>query len=132
MRFADPELLMIVANDDAEFRRAARDWTATMAFESPSDALRVEIADGRIVGCRDGRRGERATITIVADDDGWREFLAPTPRPFYQDLVGGCVQHHGFTIVGDTLTLTAYYHAVQRLVAIMRSGRAGEGRRAAV
>ena len=42
---------------------------------------------------------------------------------FYQDLLGGCVQHHGFTVAGDILTLSAYYQATQRLFAVMRALR---------
>jgi hypothetical protein len=57
---------------------------------------------------------------VVAPEAGWTAFLAPVPRPFYQDLLGGCVQHHGFTVAGDLLSLAAYYQATQRLFALMR------------
>ena len=70
------------------------------------------------------REGEHATITVVASDDGWVQFLAPVPRPFYQDLLGGCVQHHGFQVAGDILSLSAYYQASTRLFAVMRALRA--------
>jgi hypothetical protein len=52
------------------------------------------------------------------------------PRPFYQDLLGGCVQHHGFQVAGDMLSLSAYYQAAARLFAVMRALRTstGEGR----
>jgi hypothetical protein len=68
--------------------------------------------------------GQPATITVVAPKAGWTAFLAPVPHPFYQDLLGGCVQHHGFTVVGDLLALAAYYQATQRLFALMRVLRA--------
>jgi hypothetical protein len=125
LHLADPAGLQAGANADAEFRLAARYWNATLSLESPTRALRVEILEGRVANCREGAAGEPATITVTAPDDGWAEFLAPEPRPFYQDLLGGCVQHHGFTVAGDMLTLSAYYQATQRLFAVMRALRSG-------
>jgi DsbC/DsbD-like thiol-disulfide interchange protein len=124
MPLADPTRLQASANADPEFRLAARYWNTTLSLESPSHALRVEIADGQITNCREGEAGEPATITVAGPDDGWAQFLAPVPRPFYQDLLGGCVQHHGFTVAGDLLALSAYYQATQRLFAVMRTLRA--------
>jgi hypothetical protein len=125
MPITDPEALVRAANTDPEFALAARYWNATLALHAPERAWRVEISNGRIASCREVAASESATVTITASSDGWREFLAPVPRPFYQDLLGGCVQHHGFTVGGDMLVLNAYYHAVQRLFAIMRELRAG-------
>jgi hypothetical protein len=124
MQLADPARLQASANADPEFRLAARYWSGTLSLESPTRALRVEIAEGRIANCREGEAGQPATITVAGPDDGWAQFLAPEPRPFYQDLLGGCVQHHGFTVAGDMLTLSAYYQATQRLFAVMRALRA--------
>ena len=124
MHLADPTRLQASVNADPEFRLAARYWNATLSFESPSRALRVEIADGRIATCGESAAGRPATITVVASDDGWAQFLAPMPRPFYQDLLGGCVQHHGFQVAGDILSLSAYYQASTRLFAVMRALRA--------
>ena len=123
MGLADPARLQASANADPEFRLAARYWSATLSLESSSSALRVEIADGQVASCRESAAGQPATITVVASDQGWQQFLAPVPRPFYQDLLGGCVQHHGFTVAGDMLTLSAYYQATQRLFAVMRTLR---------
>ena len=123
MLLADPARLQAGANADPEFRLAARYWNATLSLESSTRALRVEIAEGRVAHCREGEAGEPATITVTAPDDGWAQFLAPAPRPFYQDLLGGCVQHHGFAVAGDLLTLSAYYQATQRLFAVMRALR---------
>ena len=125
MLLADPARLEAGANADPEFRLAARYWNATLSLESTTRALRVEIVEGRIANCREGEAGGPATITVRAPDDGWAQFLAPVPRPFYQDLLGGCVQHHGFAVAGDLLTLSAYYQATQRLFAVMRALRAG-------
>jgi hypothetical protein len=134
MRLVDLAKLQAAANADPEFTLAARYWNTALSLESPSRALHVEIADGRVASCRDGQRGQPAAITVAGPDEGWAEFLAPVPRPFYQDLLGGCVQHHGFTLAGDVLSLSAYYQASQRLFAIMRglrarTGEAGHGAR---
>lgn len=132
MRLVDPSRLQQSVNADPEFRLAARYWNATLSLESPPRALRVEIADGQVESCRESEAGQPATITpdtitIVAPDDGWAQFLAPVPRPFYQDLLGGCVQHHGFQVAGDILSLSAYYQATTRLFAVMRALRAAAG-----
>ncbi len=124
MHFADPLSLQSSVNSDAEFRHTARYWDATLSLETPTQALYIEIVAGQVKHCREGRPGEAVTVTVSASEDGWRQFLAPMPRPFYQDLLGGCVQHHGFTVEGDILTLSAYYQASQRLFAIMRTLRA--------
>jgi hypothetical protein len=133
MPFVDPARLRAAANADPEFRLAARYWTATLSLESPGRALRVEIVDGQVAHCQDASSGAPATIAVSASEAGWTEFLVPVPRPFYQDLLGGCVQHHGFTVTGDMLALSAYYQAAQRLFALIRALRAGtEARHAAV
>jgi hypothetical protein len=121
MHFGDPLRLQVAANRDPEFRLAARYWNATLSLESAARALRVEIAEGEVVSCRESAPGQPATITVAAPAEGWAQFLAPVPRPFYQDLLGGCVQHHGFQVRGDTLALSAYYQATQRLFALMRT-----------
>ena len=128
MHLADPTQLQARVNADPEFLLAARYWNATLSLESPSRALRLEIADGRVATCRESAAGQPATITVVASDDGWAQFLAAVPRPFYQDLLGGCVQHHGFQVAGDILSLSAYYQASARLFAVMRALRAVPGK----
>ena len=127
MHLADPTRLQQSANADPEFRLAARYWNATLSLESSSRALRVEIADGQVTSCRESATARPATITVIGPDEGWAKFLAPVPRPFYQDLLGGCVQHHGFQVAGDILSLSAYYQASTRLFAVMRALRAAPG-----
>ena len=50
MLVADPARLQAGANADPEFRLAAPYWNATLSLESPTRVLRVEIAEGRVVG----------------------------------------------------------------------------------
>jgi hypothetical protein len=76
MHLADPTRLQASVNTDPEFRLAARYWNAALSLESPSRALRVEIADGQVASCRESAPGQPATITVVAPDDGWAQFLA--------------------------------------------------------
>ena len=128
MHLADPTRLQQSVNADPEFRLAARYWNATLSLESSSRALRVEIADGQVTSCREADAGQSATIKVLATDDGWARFLAAVPKPFYQDLIGGCVQHHGFQVTGDILSLSAYYQASTRLFAVMRGLRAAPGK----
>jgi hypothetical protein len=119
-----PTALQAHANADPEFRLAARYWHATLSVESPTHALRIAIEDGEVTTRGETAPGQPATITVVAPEAGWTAFLALVPRPFYQDLLGGCMQHYGFTVAGDLLSLTAYYQATQRLFALMRVLRA--------
>jgi hypothetical protein len=123
----DPTRLQSSIDADPEFRMAARYWTATLSLESPSHALRIEIADGRVANCQETAPGQPSTITVRAPEDGWAQLLAAVPRPFYQDLLGGCVQHHGFQVEGDMLSLSAYYQATARLFTVMRALRASTG-----
>ena len=81
------------------------------ALEAPTHALRITIEDGQVTACDATAPGQPSTITVVAPEAGWTAFLAPVPRPFCQDLLGGCVQHHGFTVAGDLLLLAVYYQA---------------------
>ena len=124
MPFVHPPALQVHANADPEFRLAARYWHATLSLESPTHALRVAIEDGQITACGEAAPGQPATITVVAPEAGWSAFLTQVPRPFYQDLLGGCMQHHGFLVTGDLLMLATYYQATQRLFALMRVLRA--------
>ena len=124
MPLVPPTILQARANADPEFRLAARYWQATLSVESPTHALRIAIEDGQVTACDATAPVQPATITVVAPEAGWTAFLAPVPRPFYQDLLCGCVQHHGFTVEGDLFALAAYYRATQRLFALMRVLRA--------
>ena len=124
MLLVPPAALQAHANADPEFQLAARYWHATLSLESPTHALRVTIEDGQVTACSEAAPGQPATVTVVAPEAGWAAFLAPVPRPFYQDLLGGCMQHHGFTVAGDLFALAAYYQATQRLFVLMRVLRA--------
>jgi hypothetical protein len=128
MPLVDPARLRASVNADPEFRLAARFWHATVSLESPGRALRVEIADGQVTACGESDAGQPATITVRAPEDGWTQLLAAVPGPFYQDLIGGCAQHHGFQVTGDILSLSAYYQAVTRLLTLMRALRAAPGK----
>jgi pimeloyl-ACP methyl ester carboxylesterase len=90
MPFVQPAALQVHANADPEFRLAARYWHATLSLEAPTHALRVAIADGQITACGEAAPGQPTTITVVAPEAGWSAFLSQVPRPFYQDLLGGC------------------------------------------
>ena len=106
------------ANLDEEFRVAARLWSATLRLEADDEAQLIEIADGRVTAA--GPAGERSgQVLIAAPAEGWREFLAPVPRPFYQDL-WGALTHHGFRVEGDLDRLWPWYPAAQRLFQLLR------------
>jgi hypothetical protein len=111
------------ANLDEEFRIAARLWSATLRLEADGEAQRIRIEDGRVTGA--GPAGEpgaaQGEVLIAAPAADWREFLAPVPRPFYQDL-WGALSHHGFRVEGDLDRLWPWYPAAQRLFQLLREG----------
>ena len=111
------------ANLDEEFRVAARLWSATLRLEAEGDALaqRIEIEDGRVTeaGPAGEPTGVPGEVRIAAPAEDWSEFLAPVPRPFYQDL-WGALTHHGFRVEGDLERLWPWYPAAQRLFQLLR------------
>ncbi len=109
------------ANLDEEFRIAARLWSATLRLEASGEAQRIEIVDGCVTeaGPASEPTGEPGEVRIAASAEGWSEFLAPVPRPFYQDL-WGALAHHGFRVEGDPERLWPWYPAAQRLFQLLR------------
>jgi hypothetical protein len=103
------------ANDDPEFRYAARFWNATLRLDVGDASFRVRIEDGRVAETGPCAREEACDVFVSASDADWRELLAPTPRPFYQDLYGAQI-HHGVRLPQDPVVYAAYYPALRRLL----------------
>ena len=112
------------ANADAEFRRHARFWNATIRLGLGDRKLRLRMENGAVVGIEPWFGAIAADLAIGAPEEDWRALLAAEPRPFYQDLYAAAI-HHGFDIVGDTEDYCAYYPALRRLIDIMRAVRNG-------
>lgn len=112
------QVLPDAANLDDEFRLTARFWTTALRLETNSEAHLIRVEDGRIQSVA-AAGDEPYEVRIAASDDGWREFLAPLPRPFYQDL-WGAMTHHGFALEGDLERFYPYYPAARRLFEILR------------
>ena len=111
------ERLPETANLDAEFRQAARLWSTRLCLRAGEEAHLVRIEDGRVTAVED--RADPFDVCISGPAAGWRELLAPLPRPFYQDL-WGAIAHHGFAIEGDEVGFHAYYPAARRLLELLR------------
>lgn len=99
---------------DAEFARAARHWTGSFGFATEDVGLRVLVEAGRVREVLCEKDAPAAEVKITGPADGWANVFAAVPPPYFQDLVGGAVGRHGFTISGDLLVLSAYYGAIQR------------------
>lgn len=110
------------ANDDPEFRIAARFWSTDLRLASGERAWLVRLRDGRIAEVA-AARGGSADAGIAAPADVWREMLAPIPRPFYQDLYGAAL-HHGLEFENAD-ALWPYYPALRRLVELLRAAAGG-------
>lgn len=107
------------ANDDPEFRIAARFWSADVRLSSGERAWLLRVRDGRIAQVATAGENAAADAAVVAPAETWREILAPVPRPFFQDLYGASV-HHGLQFENAD-ALWPYYPALRRLVELLRA-----------
>lgn len=115
MTLIDVDRIREAANDDSEFRLAARFWTAMLRLDAGAEVHLLAVQEGEMVeASEDAAFGY--DLRLAAPLDSWRELLAASPRAFYQDLYGASLRHD-FTLEGD---VDAYYPAIRRLVEIMR------------
>jgi hypothetical protein len=121
----DESRIAQAANDDAEFRLAARFWNSTIRFDAGDESYRLKIREGKIAEFAPiaGNDARQYDIRISAPREDWHELLKPTPRPFYQDLMAA-VWRQGFKLEGDLLGFNPYYQAMNRLLELMRAARA--------
>jgi len=108
---------------DGELALASRFWhgalylsagstRSALCFE-PGRAPRIE-SSAAPAGARD--------VEISAEPAEWEKLLAPTPKPFYQDVFGAAL-HHPVSLGGDFETLYAYYPAIRRVIELLREAR---------
>jgi hypothetical protein len=116
------ERLREAANDDAEFRIAARFWDAVLRIGVDDAGTLIRIRDGCIEEITPELPIGMSTwdFSISAPATEWRHFLEPVPRPFYQDLWGASL-YHGFRVEGNLETFYPYYAAVRRMFELMRA-----------
>ena len=119
------EAARAAANDDPEFRIAARFWNATIRVSSGDEAYVITIRDGRITESTPAAPDAAADVAIATSEEVWAEILKPIPRPFYNDLTGSMI-HHSVTMTGDTDALLPYYGAWRRIVDLMRAAAGGD------
>lgn len=118
------EKLHEVANNDPEFRLAARFWNTALRLEMGDEALLLRIENGQIAEVLSGAQVfaflTPVHLVVSAPASEWQKFLERIPKPFYVDL-WSAMTHHGFKVGGDMESLYAYYPAVSRLFNIMRT-----------
>lgn len=114
-------LLPAAANDDGEFKIAARLWEGDVVLVSGADAVRLVVKAGRVIEAAAVAVDRDAQIRVVASDEGWEKMLRPEPPAFYQDLYGAQM-HHGFAVQGAVEDVGPYYPALRRLIELLRSG----------
>jgi hypothetical protein len=121
MSLFDPRAVSVAANDDAEFKLAARFWTATLRLDVGDQPYLLKLSDGMIASFSPVTPPEdiQHDLHIAAPEADWRELLRPVPRPFYQDLMAARLRHD-FTVEGDLLGFNPYYRAFNRLLQLMR------------
>jgi hypothetical protein len=112
------------ANDDPEFKLAARLWNADLRFGADEEVYLMSIREGRITAFSQllGAEAAKAAIEmrISGSKAGWRELLRPIPKPFFQDLMSA-VTRENFQLDGDLIAFYPYYRAACRLLEIMRT-----------
>ncbi|MGA2411103.1 MAG: hypothetical protein ABSG46_12030 [Candidatus Binataceae bacterium] len=126
MPLFDPRAVLAAANDDAEFKLAARFWTATLRLEAGDSCYILDIRDGAMTAFAPATSsgGSACDLRIAAPEADWRELLKPIPRPFYQDLMAARWRH-GVIVEGDLTAFNPYYRAFSRLIELMRAASAG-------
>jgi len=104
--------LQDAANNDPEFRIAARFWNSALRFEMGEAVLHVRLVDGRISEVAPGRPAIElltpSNICVAASAAEWQQLLQPIPKPFYVDL-WSATAHHGFTVQVAVYLLTGEY-----------------------
>jgi hypothetical protein len=114
------------ANEDGEFKMAARFWNATVRLDIGEQPHILRVRDGRLVSlCKcDSAEAAGYDIRISAPEADWEELLRPVPRPFYQDLMAASWRH-GFRVEGRVVEFYPYYRAINRLFELIREQRRG-------
>ena len=108
------------ANEDAEFRRHARFWNATIRLVIGRKAHKLRIEGGTVAVVEPWFGAIAADLSISASEEEWAALLAKTPAPFYQDLYPAVI-HHGFEVAGSVNDYCAYYPAIRRLIELLRN-----------
>jgi len=112
------------ANEDGEFKIAARFWDTTIRLDVGEQSHIMRVRDGRLVSlCKcDSVEAASYDIRISAPESDWEELLRPVPRPFYQDLMAASWRH-GFRVEGHVIEFYPYYRAINRLFELIREQR---------
>jgi hypothetical protein len=124
MPIFNTQTAIAAANNDGEFKLAARLWNADLRLDVGDESYLLRIRDGsvaefRAIGREDGA-ALNTLVTISAPLNEWHELLKPVPRPFFQDLMAAQTRH-GFKVEGADLTaFNPYYRAINRLFELMR------------
>jgi hypothetical protein len=109
-------------NADAEFRQAARAWSATLRLDMGDASHRLCIEDGSVTKVAPCTADTACDVFVGASADDWQELLAPVPRPYFQDLFGAQLAH-GVRLPADPLAYAAYYPALRRLMQLLSASR---------
>jgi hypothetical protein len=114
------------ANEDGEFRIAARFWDAIVRLDVGEQSHIMRFRDGRLISFYKCDSAEAAgyDFRISAPESDWEELLRSVPRPFYQDLMAASWRH-GFHVEGHVIEFYPYYPAINRLFQLIREQRRG-------
>jgi len=102
-------------NDDAEFRRLARHFDATVLFEFGDTSYAFEMDDGAVGELHTSTDFVSWDLAIRAPMDAWEPFLSASPPPFYNDLRSAWTQHD-LTVEGDMVTAFQHWRPLKYLV----------------
>jgi hypothetical protein len=114
------------ANEDGEFKIAARFWDAIVRLDVGEQSHIMRVRDGRLVSLYkcDSAGAAGYDIRISAPESDWEELLRPVPQPFYQDLMAASWRH-GFRVEGHVIEFYPYYRAINRLFELIREQHRG-------
>lgn len=109
------ESVATTVNDDAEYRRIAEHFDATVLFEFGDEAYAFVLDDGAVDEIHVSTEFVSWDFALRAPIDVWETFVSESPPPFYNDLRSVWTQHD-LTVEGDVLTAIQYWRPLKHLV----------------
>jgi len=108
--------LVDILNNDKEFKIAARFWSGGLIMKIGKKILSISIDDG--VPSAIPPANSEGVLTLKGPMDIWEPLLSMIPPRIFNDLAP--LRALGMTVEGSRTTLAQYWHAIMRVIELMR------------